>query len=297
MRGPEGPVRSGVTRCGRPSPQPRGKGEKSSPHPPTREITPLPWIVGRETFELLQGRRGSSLRPAEKRGMRDPVRTRTIRRKKVLVIKGISPGNPGMEENSKKKLLEVEKVRERSRVILRLRTEEEKRRIKLLEVKNCSRNRKALRLRHLVKRFGVLRRVDLGEKLAKMGEDEKKRSEDLDCWHCLASCSDCCLDIGGLGERKLLLADKNIALEWLKRGTERCAESRFGHPRSRFIWEYLMLLHPLDRYGICLQLHQHPGEVSNSPIVCPLLVPKNPRKWTLSYRKKGAFTLRRSSRS
>lgn len=264
MRGPEGPGRGGVTRCGRPPPQPRGKGGKSSLHPLRKKIKS--WIVQWAALDLQRRR---SVRPtAGNREMMDLAKTQMTQRRTTPVIRVAWLKKLKIKEKTKRELLGGEKPRQRSRFILKLRRERAK--SQLL--------RKSLR-----SRFRPLRGMNLQEKLARIKDCGEKREINLDRWHWFASSLDCCLDIGGQEERMPFLVDKSIVPESLGQGMELYVESRLELQKSKFIMACLTLLRLLALYDICRLLHQHLGEVLNLQTLCPQPALRNLQNQTPNY--------------
>lgn len=86
MRGPEGPVRGGVTRCGRPPPRRRGRGRGKTSHLSTPSSSKLafPWTVATRTI-LSISPRSTAMFVVSRRPIRSSIRTSLLFGRKATV--------------------------------------------------------------------------------------------------------------------------------------------------------------------------------------------------------------------
>lgn len=250
MRGPQGPVRGGVTRCGRPPPLCRGRGRGKTSHLPTPSFSPA---IGDRQLNMSFDSTvfcSSILSYRIERGIFFTGNRMFARRvMRFLGSWGIAkqtgfPVNDAVNEESGK---EANATR---------------------EVTTKKINKKDDEMRRILRIRGFFEESYL------MAVSPKASS----CWRFSAPSA-------AWQVPKLWPALKSTVPEQLKRDTVSCAASRLDRRRpSRLITAYRTRRRHSERYVICRRLPRHLGAASSSPIPCRRPVRSGHRYWTRACR-------------
>lgn len=239
MRGPEGPVRGGVTRCGRPPPRLRGRGRGKTSRLSILSPACLPWTIV------------------------------SASRLSFTMLAGVSTLSDVFRSGSDRKLPVAVPIAALSRFIRRETTFPRPRRFPVVCVSRKSRRKEST---SAWKKEQREKETEKGSSDVAIIERTGRRS----LWR-LSSCSSgCCADIGVTAERRLSLAVRSTARERSGPGTGLFAALKRGHrPLSRLTMVSPMPRRPLDRCDTCRRSRRRHGVALNWRTLCHLPAPRD----------------------
>lgn len=259
MRGPEGPVRGGVTRCGRPPPRLRGRGRGNTSRLSILSKSCLPWTI------VSACRLSSTMFTTSVSTLSSTV----LRCTSGAFGRKLLPRNVGRLPSSQ--------------FVHRL-----------IKFSATSRDRGifATTMATRGKTVSSGKEGSGGKDLCRL-VTRIEQTDRKSVWQRSSCSSDCCADIGALVERRHLLVARNTAREQSGPGTARCAVSRTDHPRlSRLITACHTPRRQLERCDTCHRLRRHRGAASSWRIPCHPRVLRSHRNRTRVCRGPNGLTSR-----
>lgn len=273
MRGPEGPVRGGVTRCGRPPPRHRGRGRGKTSRLSILSKDCLPWTivsVGPLTSAIRATMNVSALSSNVLRCTSGAF-GQTVLPENFIRLPGSKYVHRGARyyRAGRNCVIFVMSMRAREKFAL-LRKEEMKGEI------NVARREEESGGKESYKRVTIT------------GETGRKS-----VWRRSSCSSGCCADIGVPVERRHSSAARSIAREQSELGTVPCAASRPDRRRpSRLITVFHTPRRQLERCDTCRRSRRHRGVAPSWRTPCHPRVHKNHRNRTRACRDSDAPTSR-----